>query len=101
MSDERLLVLVAAQETRDDLVDVLMTQACLSGFSLNEISGYSAQHSRFSVQEQVAGSRIMCRFEVMVPAQHLDQLMEALRPVCVPARVRYWMLPILAEGHFE
>ena len=101
VSDKQLLVLIGAQETRDELVDLLMAQTYLSGFSLSDIAGYSAEHSEFSVQEQVAGSRLMCRFEVMLHSCHLDQLKQALSPVCVPAGVRYWLLPVLSEGHFQ
>ena len=53
MSTEQLLVLIAQNDIKDDIVDTLIELEFLSGFSLGNICGFSREHSHFNIKEQV------------------------------------------------
>ena len=99
MTDSRLLVLMVPRERRDDFVDVLMGREALSGFTLLPALGFSREHSHFSIPEQVAGYRNFDRFEVLVEAPDLPALLACLAAACGRERIRYWVFPVIDEGH--
>lgn len=100
MPDQQLLVLMVPADIRDDVIDVLIEIDGISGFNMQTIAGYSKEHSRYSLREQVEGFREMFAFEVMHSPEQEARLLEALRPVCRIAAVRYWVVPVMSHGHF-
>jgi len=97
---EELFVLIAPKELKDDLVDALIAMEKISGFNLKKINGYSKEHSHFNITEQVEGYRELFQFEVLVKIEDKAALMQSLSPMCQPANLRYWFLPISESGHF-
>ena len=95
---QQLLVLVVADELRDDIIDALMALPAISGFNLSPIAGYSREHSRFNLREQVEGHRKMSRFEVLHEREQEEELLSALQRVCAQSHARYWILPLAASG---
>ncbi len=67
-----LLIVLAPAGRRDDLVDALMGNDHVSGFTLSPALGYSREHSHFSLGEQVAGYRDYSRFEVLFEADEQE-----------------------------
>ncbi len=96
-----LFTFIVPELLKDDVVDVLTTQDYISGFNLIGMNGYSQQHRHFSVREQVLGFRELNKFEVIIDMAQKALLIEALREVCGPAKLRYWLAPILETGHWE
>ena len=74
MSTEQLLVLIAQNDIKDDIVDTLIELEFLSGFSLGNICGFSREHSHFNIKEQVEGYRDMfvtiCYYQFSNQIQH-------------------------------
>ncbi|MEE4173733.1 MAG: DUF3240 family protein [Xanthomonadales bacterium] len=101
MSDCLLLVLLAPAGRRDDLVDALMGNDHISGFTLTPALGYSREHSGFSLGEQVAGYRDYSRFEVLFEATEKTRLLETLRRASGNERLRYWIMPVPETGHLH
>ncbi len=100
MSSCQLLVIVVPREIKDDVVDTLMELEDISGFNLAKIAGYSAEHSQFNVREQVEGYRELYRFEVMHTQSQQKLLLDSLSTVCAGPRLRYWIVPVIEQGHF-
>ncbi len=100
MNSETLFVLIAPQELKDDLVDLLISMDSLSGFNLKTINGYSKEHSHFNIAEQVEGYRELIQFEVLLPEKDKKSFLAQLAPLCRPAKLRYWFLPVSDDGHF-
>jgi hypothetical protein len=100
MHDAQILVAIVPAEIKDDVVDILIALESISGFNLTRIAGYSREHSHFSLREQVEGHREMYRFEVMHERAQEEALIRALGRVCAVARARYWILPVMGQGHF-
>jgi hypothetical protein len=98
MKQAQLLVLVVADDLRDEVIDALMALSEISGFNLSPIAGYSREHSRFNLREQVAGYRGMSRFEVLHEREQQEVLLSALEEACAESHARYWILPLAASG---
>jgi len=100
MADCQLLILVVPIEIKDDVIDTLIEFDGITGFNLEKIAGYSKEHSRFNLREQVEGYRELFRFEIMHARDQQQRLLSSLSPVCDAPRIRYWITPILEQGHF-
>lgn len=101
MDEQQLLVLMVPAEIRDDMVDTLMGLQAVSGFNMTNIAGYSKEHSHYDLREQVQGYRQFFKFEVMHPRPQQAELLAAMRPVCASAKVRYWIVSLLGQGHIQ
>jgi hypothetical protein len=97
--EQQLLVMMVPSQIRDDVIDVLMTCDGISGFNMETIAGYSKEHSQYNLREQVEGFREFFEFEVMHTPEQAPALFASLQPVCEPASVRYWVVPVLSHGH--
>lgn len=86
-------------EIRDDVVDCLTACDGISGFNMTTMAGFSKEHSQYDVREQVEGYRQLFKFEVMHSSAQQSSLLAALRPVCSSANIRYWVVPVLEQGH--
>lgn len=100
MSECQILVVVIPNELKDELVDTLISLEGISGFNMARIAGFSREHSQYNLRERVVGYRDLFRFEVVHAQPDQAGLLEALEPVCGRARSRYWIVPLLEEGHF-
>jgi len=78
----------------------LITMDKLSGFNLKKINGYSKEHSHFNIAEQVEGYRELIQFEILLAENDKQALIDHLTPLCRPAKLRYWFLPVSDGGHF-
>ena len=99
MDSPQLLVLMVPGDIRDDVVDTLMACDGISGFNMLPMAGYSKEHSQYDLREQVEGHRKLFQFEVMHDPEQEASLLAALRVVCATANIRYWILPLLSQGH--
>ena len=99
MDDPQLLIMMVPGEIRDDVVDGLMACQGISGFNMTTMAGFSKEHSQYDLREQVEGYRQFSKFEVMHSRAQQPELLAALRPVCSSANIRYWIVPVLEQGH--
>jgi hypothetical protein len=99
MDEQQMLVIMVPAGLRDDIVDTLIGFDGISGFNMTTIAGYSREHSQYDLREQVEGYRQFFKFEVMHRRDQRETLLGSLRPVCESANIRYWVLPVLEQGH--
>jgi hypothetical protein len=95
--DQLLIVLVSAT-IRDDLIDALIIYEDISGFSMHEISGYSREHSQYSLSEQVSGYRKLYRFEILHAQEQEAELLRRVDETCSASHARYWVVPVSKTG---
>lgn len=100
MHNEFLLSLIVPVEIKDDVVDVLIEQDIISGFTLFEVSGFSKKHSQFNTKEQVEGYRRFYKFEIMHDESDQTTLLNSLQPLCEPSHVRYWIYNLKTANTF-
>lgn len=100
MSEHVIFTLNAPTSLKDDIVDKLITFSNISGFNLKKINGYSKEHSQFDIAEQVEGYRAFYQFEVLIFFKDMEEFKTILNPICQPAKLKYWITPVLQSGHF-
>lgn len=98
VQNELILIAIVPQALKDSVVDALMEQTFLSGFSLSKVQGFSQAHSHYNVTEQVSGYRDFYRFEITHEAQVSSSLIELLAVRSAAKNIRYWVLPIVESG---
>ena len=99
MTEDQLLTLIVPLGLKDSVIDCLFLQPYISGFNHSEIAGHSRNHGAFNIEEQVAGSRLMIRFEVLHFSGDQDALLSALGQVCALTEARYWIVSVIEPGH--
>lgn len=98
VQNELILIAVVPQELKDNVVDALMTEPFLSGFSLSNIQGFSQAHSHYNIAEQVEGYRDFYRFEIIHQTQDSQALVDLLAKTSADKNIRYWLLPVIESG---
>ena len=48
----------------------------------------------------VDGYRALSQFEVLLFFKDLEKLKAILKPICQPAKLKYWVTPVLQSGYF-
>ncbi|MEM6981720.1 MAG: DUF3240 family protein [Pseudomonadota bacterium] len=99
MAEQLLFTLNVPTNIKDDVVDILIGIDCITGFNLKNIEGYSKEHSEFDIAEQVEGHRSFYQFEVHILLPELAIVKTALSPVCKYTPLKYWVTPIVENGH--
>ncbi|MCC2617535.1 DUF3240 family protein [Aestuariibacter halophilus] len=98
MDKPALLVLTVPLDMKDDIVDVLLADQTLSGFTLRDVEGHSREHQHYDLIEQVQGHQHMVQVDILVDIDELPPLMERLRGIQKAQSLRYWVLPVLEQG---
>lgn len=96
--NELVLVAIVPEDLKDKIVDTLMGETCVSGFSLSQIQGFSKAHSHYNIREQVEGYRDFFRFEILHHASNSERLCYSLNKASNDKRIRYWILPLIETG---
>jgi len=100
MQNEFLLSLIVPLEIKDDLVDTLMEQEDITGFTLFPVDGFSKKHSEFNIKEQVEGYRRYYKFEIMHSIDIQQALLQSIKPICEASNIRYWVYDLNSSGNF-
>lgn len=91
-----LLVLNAAPALDEELIDYLLLQDCVAGFSSVTVYGHG-QHHDLSTAEQVTGKRKRVQYEMIVNAGDVGEILAGLAE-SVGRDIVYWQLPVRNFG---
>lgn len=94
-----LLLLFIEKQLEPDAIDCLIGLPEVSGFTLSQVQGFSREHAQFDQAEQVAGSRSLLKLEILHQPEHTAVILDALKALNGRHPPRYWLVPVLAEGH--
>ncbi len=98
MSDLECLVLIVPAKRRDEVVDLLMAEAALSGFTRGAVAGFGREHSHFSLREAVQGFEDQERFEVIADGAAIETALEQLNAIAGTDRFFFWTYSIGRQG---
>ncbi|MEE4277187.1 MAG: DUF3240 family protein [Halieaceae bacterium] len=96
MVDERyLLTFIVTLEARDKVIDLLMGDDSVGGFTATDSQGFSREHSAYDIGEQIAGFRRVSRFEIVGPRDALLALRRKLKEqALLSSGAPAWITPI-------
>lgn len=94
---EALLILIVAPKLEDMLVDFLLQQNTISGFTSLPVSGHGSVrgHVQLSLVEQVTGRQNRVQFMLHAPLPVLHSLIEEVRQKFQNTDMHYILLPVL------
>ncbi|MCC6764049.1 MAG: DUF3240 family protein [Deltaproteobacteria bacterium] len=98
--EDCLLVLFAAPELEEPLIDWLLEREDVPGFGTQRIAGHGTSPASLRLAEQVAGRRPRLRVEIALSRENAPALLEALRREFGGSGLHYWVLPFLDAGRF-
>lgn len=98
MQSNLMLIAIVPEVLKDPVVDALMAESSLSGFSLSKSQGFSKEHSHFNLREQVEGYSDFYRFEILHLASNSEQLCQLLGKTNSDKKIHYWILPVIETG---
>lgn len=97
----KLLKLYFNCEQKADLTDCLIQLDVISGFTLYSIDGFSRNHQRFDIDEQIRGARRMLMAEIICSEDDIAHIREALSNLYFSDPIRYVIQSIESIGHYD
>ena len=96
-----LVTLVVSPAISDAVVDWLLQQPMIRGFSSHDGMGHGHDPQQLSVTEQVAGCRPRTFFSAILPHAALAAFLRGLRADLAGMEVHYWATPVLVHGRLD
>ena len=93
-----LLILIVSPKLEEMLVDMLLQQAAISGFTTSNVSGHGSSHGNGKVQlslvEQVTGRQQRVQFMLHAALADLQTLIADLKAKFQNTDIHYILMPI-------
>lgn len=93
-----LLILIAPPDAEEAVIDWLLAQEGITGFTGHHGFGHSTEHGQFSLAEQVTGRQSRVMFHIETAAGEAQPLVESLRTGLPRLGLHYWLLPLAETG---
>jgi hypothetical protein len=94
-----LLTLILPRSMADSLADELMLLEEVTGFTQDEVLGFSRRPQAMSTAEQVAGRQQMSRFEILLDSGDELIVLERLAQHKTALKTHFSVLPVLHHQH--
>ncbi len=92
------LALVCPPEIEEKLLDALLATAGDEIFTSTPTFSHGTAHGRLSAVEHVMGRSLSVQVQILVTEAEMTELLQTLRQSFAGTGLRYWALPLAAEG---
>jgi len=92
-----LLSIIAPPTMEEELIDWLLTQPNISGFTSQTANGHGSGH-QMSLAEQVTGHRRQVTFWVELEKKMAESILTDLKQNFSGSGLHYWLLPLSESG---
>ncbi len=99
-TQEYLVTFNISPRIEEAFVDCLLTFEAEQGFSSFPIRAHDHKNQNLSISEQVTGRQDQIRFQMYIPEQALEELINTLKTEFSGSGVNYWVLPVIEQGSF-
>ena len=99
-TQEYLVTFNISPRIEEAFVDCLLTFEAEQGFSSFPIRAHDHKNQNLSISEQVTGRQDQIRFQMYIPQQALEELINTLKTEFSGSGVNYWVLPVIEQGCF-
>ncbi len=96
--EEYLLNIISLPSMEDTLVDWLLVQSEITGFSSIEINGHGAAVAGLSIAEQVEGRQKHVQFSIHTEKKIALNLIVRLKERFQGSGLHYYVLPLIEAG---
>jgi len=94
-----LLLLYASPSLEESLVDWLLENEQVEGFSSAEVFGHGVRQSGMSLLEQVTGRQRRVQFQIQTNRESAERMAQELGEKFKGAGLYYMLVPVLDAGH--
>ena len=101
MESQVLLSLVISPQVEDAVVDWLLEQEEIGGFTSLQVSGHGTSTHAMNLAEQVAGRRRQVMFQTYLPDADAVTLVKGLEEAFAGSGMHYWLTPVITSGHLD
>jgi hypothetical protein len=95
------LALLCPPQIEEKLLDTLLVTVVDGIFTSTPTFSHGTAHGRMDSVEQVMGRSRSVKIEILVAEEEMARLLKVLRESFAGTGVRYWALPLAAEGEIE
>jgi len=101
MNNKVLISIVVVPTIEDMVVDWLLEQENIPGFTSLAVDGHGSSTHSMSTGEQVAGRKKQVMFQFYLPEQSMSSVVEGLQESFQGTGLHYWVTPVLDSGRLE
>lgn len=94
-----LLSIIAAPQLEDTIVDWLLEQTYVQGFSSYPIYGHGERPEELSLAEQVTSRQRKVKFEVNGTEEQIHATITSLQRDLGNCDIYYWAIPVIDSGY--
>lgn len=94
LTSQGLLILVIAPNLEEVLIDLLLEDTSIPGFTSSNVSGHGAKRAKLSLMEQVTGRQQRIQLMVYSALSDLQNLINVLKAKFENADIRYILIPV-------
>ena len=94
-----LLTLIVPRTLADSLADELMQIESVSGFTQDEVLGFTKRPKAMTTAEQVVGRQQMSRFELFLFTEDIPVILSVLSNHKVGSQIHYSIMPVNQHQH--
>jgi len=92
-----LLTIIAPPVMEEELIDWLLTQSNITGFTSQAANGHGSGHE-MSVAEQVTGRRRQITFMIELQKLMAESIIDDLKQHYSGSGLHYWLMPLSERG---
>lgn len=92
-----LLTVIAPPAVEEELIDWLLTQTNISGFTSQAGYGHGSGHD-MSLSEQVTGRKHQVVFWIELEKERIASILADLKQCFSGSELHYWLVPLLGSG---
>lgn len=92
-----LLTIIAPPTMEEELIDWLLTQPNISGFTSQASNGHGSGH-QMSLAEQVTGRRRQITFLIELEKKKAESILTDLKQHFSGSGLHYWLVPMSESG---
>lgn len=96
--NEAVLMIITAPNIEELMIDLLLEQPDISGFTSHLVNAHGGGTSQLSMLEQVSGRQQKVQFMVYGTQQALEGLIKLIKTTLSHSGTRYIMIPVTDSG---
>lgn len=93
-----LLTLICSPALEQTIIDWLLTQDSMPGFTSLCVYGHGSDPHTLSLVERVEGRKKKIMFQVHLEEQHARQIVNKLKQEFGGTKIHYWLQPLVEAG---
>lgn len=95
---EAVLMIITSPNVEELMIDLLLEQPDISGFTSHTVNAHGAGGNHLSMQEQVSGRQQKVQFMVYGTQSALQAFIELIKTTLEHSGTRYILLPAIDSG---